>query len=509
MAQKPSPKDLSPQEKVGKAIADAMVKANLTAKQVCLKLEETEGIGDDTPVLTEKKLYNIRGGTTALPLHLAMPLAKVIKLKDGRSDPRVIKQFGFDPYAMLRLLDLEPRSLAKIEYERLRSFWPGDIDKELLIKLQSLASMQRVIVEHSEQRGTADNILRRFISDVVENGEYGVGVWPVFAESREGKQKFHYADRIDLLHIESFRSSKKQITEKEVWNDLHSALMAADAWPSISKLGYPLEPKKRDNRSRWTLRRVNLIRQPRITQAHPNMHALVISATVSSSWASELGGVLATVLGYGFITTADLARNLEYQYSLRGEVGKGKSTPKIFLPTNENREIMHSQLLQNPSYAQVWAHVSRGHESFPSSPFAPEKGTVADKLIHVRLVESDELLEKTQRMRKKPVETLELWKAARDEGKLKAEIGGHLILEIKYDEDSRDMWDDTFDRAKQVLEELVRRKIEPEDGFNLSQEKWAIQDPILAAPILRWLGSLMPDNPWVVGGMDASRFRGY
>lgn len=429
----------------------------------------------------ENKVRSWRHGRTRVPLHLAQPLARLLAMTDGASDPQVVDEFGYDPMVMIRLLGLSPNDP---EADRLLSHridWPQDpTERDVVDRLRVLERLELEVAANEQMLAVSehDSAAQLVLAAVTRSAKYGVAFWPVHAgPSEEPRHRLHVSDRVDIRRLDGACTS-----ETEVWDDLGDALARARAQPSSSYPRWPgvdgsLVPDP--HLSMWNLRRLDVPRRPRVVGGHPGFPAIAFSATVSSSWVGNLAGLVAMVLGYGVSSTADLGRSLGNQSGYKA--------------ATEERLLVHSELLRNPGDRRVWFHASKADPGHPRAPWAPRAGRTHAELVHVHLVEDDDLLRATSEERSHYADytpALESeWRRSRDRAlETKPASGRILTLPVQHVEwASTAKWAHTFARVAEVLRFLHRLGLEPWSGLPAAQERWAHEDPGLIYPALTWL----------------------
>ena len=475
-------------ERISDAITVSMDRSRLKARDVCELLKANHG-----KECNEKLIYNLRSGYVSLPLDLAVPIAKVVTLRDDHSQDEVIERYGYDPYFLIDLFGLTPKSPEQLEYENLNSRWSQDVDHLLVEKLRRLENLHREIVRREEQAISRGGVTRGLLDKVVASRKYSIAFWPVQIQLklRSGTHiELYAADRVDFLRLDVESTSAEL-----VWQDLREPLMTARAWPSIAEIGWPTDPSKSENASRWTIRHLDHPRPQRAPGLLPGFPPVVISAVVSSSWAGNLAGIISMVLGYGFTTTSDLARSYEAVVTPNRSIRSSTKEEEIrFTPTSHSREYIHNEMLRTPDNNQIWAHVSAGDTEFPDSPWKPNAGSIPPDLLHIRLVETDEHLEETAKRRGYTGDQVQAWKSLRDKALEATPSKNCLCLDVEYREDSEEIWEDLLRRAVSVLE-FIQEHLELNSHATheakrllpTHQKEWAERDRNLTYPILKLL----------------------
>lgn len=430
----------------------------------------------------EGKVRSWRLGRTKLPRHLAQPLARLLGMTDDASDPAVVAKFGYDPMVMIRLFGLSPNGVEEDRLLSHRTDWPQDpTQREVIDRLRILERLELEVAANEQMLAVTehDRAIQTVLAAVIRSGKYGVAFWPVQAgPSDYRRHKLHVSDRVDIRRLDGVCTN-----ETEVWADLGDALQRASAQPSSSYPRWPGENRALvpdPHLSMWNLRRLDVPRRPRVRSPHPGLPAIAFTATVSSSWVGNLAGLVAMVLGYGVSSTIDLGRRLG-------------NDPGYKASTEERLEV-HSDLLRNPGDRRVWFHAAKASPDALRAPWSPKDGRTHPDLVHVHLVEDDNLLRATAEERSHyPDYTPALeheWRRSRDLALQSKPTGDRILtLPVQHVEwASTSKWEHTFERVVQVLRYLDERLgIEPWPGLPAAQEQWAHDDPELVNPAFSWL----------------------
>lgn len=458
------------------ALDRAMVTANVNAPELA---DALTAFDDD---VDESKVRNWRRAATLLPMHLAQPVARALGMTDSQSDPRIVEQLGYDPMVMVRLYGLTPRSAEEDRLLARSSRWPQDPGEVHLI--ERLRVLERIELQLADD----EDLLAEFehnraaqivLHAVVDSHKYAVAFWPVHAgPSERPEHRLHVSDRVDLRRLDG-----QPTDETAVWEDLGEALSRARALSSSSLPRWTGSgdelPVFDPHVSMWNLRRLDVPRRPRVPYPHHHFPAVVFSSTVSSTWVGNLAALVALVLGYGVSSTTDLGRQLG---------GDSRFKPDTLL-----RNRVHSELLRNPGERRIWFHAAKGHNEYPTAPWAPLSGAAQAGLVHIRLSESDELLAATAEDRShypdfSPADELE-WRASRDRAN-DTQPNSERVLRLDVEHvawGSSEKWRDTFKRARTVLRFLEGLGLEPWSGLERAQQRWVEDDIGLTRPAFSWL----------------------
>lgn len=476
-----------------RVIDRAMTEQKISAPQLADRLV----IFDED--VDEGKIRKWRSGATLLPMHLAQPIARELRLADDLSDPDLVARFGFDPMLMIRLLGLVPR---EFEDDRLLSRsigWDRDLgERDLIDRLRALERIELELADSSQllaefEHNQAAHIV---LNAVEESRNYGVAFWPVHAgPTADPEHRLHVSDRVDLRRLDGQSTS-----EEAVWRDLGDALARARALPSLAEPRWTASgdelPISDPHVSRWNLRRLDVPRSARISHPHPGFPALAFSATVSSTWVGNLASLVALVLGYGVTSTTDLGRPL---------AGNAH-----FKPDTAHRCRVHSELLRSPGERRVWFHAAKTHPDHGQAPWAPVTGVAHPELVHVRLCESDDLLLATAEDRShhpgfNPRDPEE-WRLSRERA-LDTIPRNRRTLVLNVDHvpwGSTEKWRQTFGRVREVLRFLEELGLEPWPGLERSQQRWAEGDLGLTRPAFTWLREAGAPFVYAPGAVEKS-----
>lgn len=459
---------------MGLALSTAMEAAGYSAPTVARLLGEG---GHD---VSAQQVNKWKTGQAWIPLELAQALAKVLGMRDEDSAPGVVEAFGYDPMLMVRVFGLAPPAA---ETKRLLSAFDGSnaVGTDLVGRIKALDQLDHQILEKQRalayvEHGLAAQIL---LQAVLHTHKYGVAIWPVLQGPDAEGPKLHVSDRVDLRRLDG-----NPIDHDELWADLGPQLVQARAWesnavprwPTGRRQSNPLPPHPEV--SRWNLRRLDAPRAPVVPQPHGKVPAIAFSATVSSTWVGNLASLVAMVLGYGFLSTTDMARMT--------------SNGARFEPRTDSRSLFHDELLANPGERQVWAHAAKADVAYPHAPWKPTNSEVHAGLVHIHLEEEDELLEHTAEDRRAIPSfrqgDLEIWRRSRDVARQNApDNPRNLTLPVRYIEfGSTEKWLSTFERAHTVLKHLESLGMEPWPGLAAAQAQWAKHDDGITKTALAW-----------------------
>lgn len=440
---------------------------------------------DGDPNVDEKKVSDYRRGKILLPIYLAQRAARALGMRDDDSSDELVRHFdGYDPLVMIRLYDLWPANADHEVLGRL-SNWTGRVDTTLVQRLLTLERLETEIGEREKELAAADHD-RGVVSltrAVTESQTYGIAIWPVLAGPMTAQaNRIHVSDRVDIRRLDGLA-----VTDSEVWNALGPALRRVHALPSITmpRWSHPtaaLTSTSDPHISMWNLRHLDAPRLPRIPHPHLGLPAVVVSSTVANTWLGYVAGMLAFVLGYGLTSTTDLARGL--------------NPSPTFNPSTDERNLMHDGLLRSPGERRVWFHAAKVDPDNPANPWAPRDAPCAPQLLHVRLVEDNDLLHSTAQSRvlqpgwtHSDTDAVEAWRRSRDTALDRMPSDEwHLPLRVPDAAwGSLEKWEITIDLAVRILSHLESQGLHPWEGLAAVQASLVSADPVVAAPTLRWL----------------------
>lgn len=465
--------------RIADAMSAAMVDKNVTARALSLRLAEID------PNVNEEKVFNYRRGATNLPLHLAQAVARELGMRDEHSSEEVVQYFGYDPLVMVRLHGLAPQDERHGALLRRLEQWAGPAaDQALVARMVLLEALDADINERHQELAELwrDRGVPSLVRSIIETGTYGVAVWPVFDGPDGPSGLAHVCDRVDVRRLDGAPA-----VDGVVWADLRGVLARAKASPSIEMPRWPRADAGGDDDadahvSMWTVRRLDAPRGPRVQQAHAGFPAIAISATVSNSWAGYVASFIAYALGYGLTSTTDVARHA--------------SEPMLFNPQTQPRNLVHDGLLRQPGERRVWYHAAKVDTENPMSPWMPPGSQAARGILHVRLVEDDELFESTAADRRRQpgfgrdaTNSVADWRRSRDAAlKSMPQNDWHLRLDVPDAEwNSPEKWELTVQLAIQVLDHLKQMGLRPSPGLSAILKAHARDEPTGAAPVLAWL----------------------
>lgn len=196
-------------------------------------------------------------------------------------------------------------------------------------------------------------------------GTWAVGVWPV--EEGPRSCRLRVADRLDFK-----TSDGRPFDERELWKDLKVEIRMAGAIPGPASprwtSGQKVEPGQR-----WSIPLIGAPRPSFASDSPSRLASVAVVSTTVASWSNSFAALLALALGFGFVSTRDLA--MEIEGSRRGK--RNEAT----------RFQVHQSLLQAPQTNMVWSHYSQPF----STGLIP--ASLGRKHALIWVYESDEVLE--------------------------------------------------------------------------------------------------------------------
>lgn len=424
-----------------------MLKTSTSAHVLAARLRKTD------PKVTDESVANWRRERGRPSLELLGPIVDALNV-ERRTEP------GEDPFSLLRLLqemNVIPRN----------SDDPRLFDRAYrLLKIQmKQQDAEDAFSELGRRAGAA-----RVVQAAVKDSKWAVSVWPLY-EGPDQNFRLHVADRIDIHRLD--RDDRD--VDDSVWSfpAMKNALRATNAMPSPHEDDPRWPNSTPGETSKWAISHVTSSREPIVSSAWPGLRGVALVATTGKGWVSEIASLVATGLGYGLITTSQLAMT-----------ARGRRPNQIRLL---DLYTFHEGLLEAPPYRRVWSHwgVPPG---MAESPFGQYSNTVDSTPCFILLDESDAVLERAREGRL----SFEELDQARQRLRREADAfpSTHLlILPIEDVADPADQWRQIFGHAARILKWLS----EPERGtfarraLREAHSYSATRDPGVAAPFLTWL----------------------
>lgn len=335
---------------------------------------------------------------------------------------------------------------------------------------------------------TADEGVVNIVRRAMESG-LGAAVLPVF----EGPRGYpmHVSDRIDLREPQPDRPAPKPIDHPGLADALQDSFavvsrrtprfaVAADAAPPVT-----LSP--------WAVQYVGRPRPGIVHRPHDGVPAVVVTSVTTTPWTDDVGALVAMVLGYGFTTTRELARELV----------------KDPYRSDHLRNDIHDNFLSAATPTRrVWSH----HGSIlsgdnPYAPFRDAQGRVTNQLVQICLVEDDASLLHTAQFPPgrlgggRPVDEVssefDELRRQRDTMVARAEeLTGNVrvfSLPVTFSPEPDERWLQVFRCTLAVLQIIAGLGIDGD--LRDVHDRLVRSDPQVAPQVLRWLAD--HDAPFV------------
>lgn len=346
--------------------------------------------------------------------------------------------------------------------------------------LDTSLRLQELRLRLSEVRGQLSRHAARtgagqLVQTALSHG-YAAAVFPVW----EGPVGYpmHVADRID------FRTPRDDIPAVEENDEMLAALVANAAVPGTRHPRFSTQPDDLAEQSHWA---IQLIGRPSMRNGkaiHPAAPAIAVTASTTSAWADDVGGIIAWLLGYGFVSTREIARELT----------------RNPIATDALRSEVHDQFVARPPSHHVWSHHSvMVPEDNPNSPWAAADGTGSPGLVHIRLVEDHRLIEWTSEwlggqlgMSAEEALTLAETTASTVEARLHSGALAHvrrrtLLVPTPFAETPAQRWENALGAALAATRFLAELGVERTDGLDAVHDRLLRDEPDIAHSLLRWL----------------------
>lgn len=413
--------------------------------------------------------WNNRINSGDVPATMWPALAQLLNMQDEGSR-LLVESLGYDPTYLLRKLEVLPVS-------------GGALDETI----DQIYRLHRLELEiNALQMDAAVAARGSAVASIVAAAtgqQYAAAVWPAYEgpSHADGRYLMHTADRIDLRRVDGTSAGHNEVWANHV---MRSTLSAAFA---VRGNVHPRWSTPEDTTvSRWAVKYLGAPMSPRISRPHAGFPCLAISSVTSGAGGSNLAGVVALALGYGVTSTSDLAAHLH-----------DRQAPAT---TSELRNVVHDRLLGQPRDRRVWHHSALLNPSNAYSPWAQPSGVAESQLVHVRLVESDELLHEAADGRSAPLlgpsgPLVKGWQQARDlamarhkdlDDVLRKRI---LILNVEH-VDANDralLWTRTMEQALQVLNFMHDLGFRPQPSLGQVQVSTMLNESGYAPAVFRWL----------------------
>lgn len=338
-------------------------------------------------------------------------------------------------------------------------------------RLQELR-LRLLDVRASLGRHTARTGAGQLVQSAMSLG-FAAAVYPVW--DGPAGYPMHVADRID------FRPATPSAGQIDDSVEMRSSLIENFAVPGQRTPRFSRSEKDLADQEHWA---IPLIGRP-FTHAGNALHfdvpAVAVSSSTPSSWPDDVGAMLAWVLGYGFVSTREIARELT-------------SKP---LATEGLRNDVHQQFVHQAPERHVWSHhattLADAHEH---APWADESGAASPRLFHVHLLEDDALLEWSGDWmagslgcaREEAVRTA---KANRDEAQrrlasLPPDVRSRiLVVPVGRREGSAERWEQSMQAVLATTRALHERGLTVD--LTPIHERLVRDEPDIGGTLLRWM----------------------
>lgn len=316
----------------------------------------------------------------------------------------------------------------------------------------------------------------------------GAAVLPVF----EGPRGYpmHVSDRIDL-RAQGAEATAPQPNQYPLVHDaLHDAFaVRSRRAPRFADTSLQPNP---DAYAAWAVQHVGCPRTSEVHRPHAGLPAIAITSVTTTPWPDEVGDLIAMVLGYGFTTTRELARELVCD-------------PYAAEPL---RADIHDNLLYAATpLRRVWTH--HGAVVPPANdhaPFGDAQGRATSQLLHFYVREDDASLRHAAEHpagRLDPVSPEELDAAVARTSATRAELDARFErvqdnprirrIDYAFTPEAEDRWALVFEMTLTILRTLDELGVR----LNLTElhERLARTEPQVAPQVLRWLAD--HDAPFV------------
>lgn len=338
-----------------------------------------------------------------------------------------------------------------------------------------IADAQSTLVSVTSDEGVI-NIVR-----AATRSGLGAAVLPV----HEGPHGYpmHVSDRIDLRHPMTGSAAPDPADHPFVADALH------DAFAVVSRrtprfCGQP-DPSVAAGQSSWAVQYLARPRSSIVHRAHVPLPAIAITSVTTTAWPDDIGDLVALVLGYGFTTTRELARELVADpYAAEGV----------------RRDIHDNFLCAATPTRRVWTHhgTALPADDNELSPFRDSLGRVTPGVVQVLLVEDDALLTHAAnnppgRPRERGDADVEAdllrFRAARDTLVARAGVladDPHVItLPVTHRDGPEERWEQVFHRTLDIL--VALRGLGVDARLDEVHERLLRLDPQVTPQVLRWL----------------------
>ncbi|CAM3496009.1 hypothetical protein [Dermacoccus barathri] len=426
---------------------------HFTSRALAMKLNDALGASSD--VNLDEHVVKRWRHSTAPPLAAVRHIAAILEMSD---DPTGAAPH--DPTFILRRMGLldEPATTGELVDSSFRL-------QELRLRLLDVRAS---LGEHSARSGAG-----RLVQTAMSHG-YAAAVYPVWAGPVG--YPMHVSDRID------FRPARPGLGSIDDVPAMRSLFVENFAVPGQLRPRFSTHSDDLDAQEHWAIPHIGRPSTRSGHMLHLAVPSIAVSAQTTRAWVDDVASMLAWVLGYGFVSTREIAREL---------------TRNPFA-TEALRNDVHEQFLTQAPARHVWSHHAAGLPSDnPGAPWTDASGAVASSLVHVRLVETDAVLEHESDWLAEQLGTTEeeaavLAKRDRDEAASRLDSptmqqGRHRVVTVPVEllTDASDRWEQVFQTVLLVTHRLHELGVKV-DLYPI-HERLARDEPDIAPTILRWL----------------------
>lgn len=340
-------------------------------------------------------------------------------------------------------------------------------------RLQKLELKTAEAAEWAAQQGRGGGAAA-IVKAAMSLGDWAVATWPIVDGPADCRMRV--ADRIDIR-----RCDNGPVNGQMVWANptLKSALRASFAVPGSRR---PRWSDPGPTVSGWSISHVGSPMSPKVPARYPNLASIAFTSLTVDSWVNDVASLSALAIGYGLTTTRDLAMEASGLTAQR-------TRP-------EDRMTAHRARLARTPNKRVWSHHSPLGSSSPEDLFLPPNGAAPRDVLHVRLRESDALLQlHAERPEAAPVTAEQLVAdRARIDEVLDANKRLPRVLTIDVDmfKESSDRWTQVLHCVLRVLSELAESDLVAAQDLVAVHENLLQNDPRVGGPLIGWLRAHQP-----------------
>lgn len=439
-----------------------------TSRALAAKLSEAMGGKNGAP-LDEHVVKRWRHSTSP-PLAAVRHIAAILEMSD---DPT--GQAPHDPTFILRRMGLldQPATTGELVDSSYRL-------QELRLRLLDVRAS---LGDHSARSGAG-----RLVQTAMSHG-FAAAVYPVW----DGPVGYpmHVADRVD------FRPARPGLGSIEDVPAMRSLLVENFAVRSLLQPRFSTLPGDLELQEPWAVPHVGRPSTRNGQMLHLTVPSIAVSSQTAWSWGDDVATMLAWILGYGFVSTREVARELT-------------QNP---ISTETLRNDVHEQFLAQAPARHVWSHHAVGlPQDNPGFPWTDSSGHVAPSLLHVRLVESDTVLERdedwlAESLGTTPQDAVRRAKENRAATTERLEVpelrevrGRIITVPVEFRADSSSRWEQVMQTVLSITHKL--RELGVTIDLRPVHERLARDEPDIAPTMLRWLAD--HGSPLVSGAFASS-----